>query len=261
LNLLEQKANVYSQNGEDGVIGAILEAIRPGTRWCCEFGAWDGIHFSNTRALVESGWSALLIEGDEGKYQELVANCAGFPAAHTYCRMVDAQTLDELLGVAGAPTLDLLVIDIDGLDYEVLSGIAARPRIVCVEVNAGHSPEERTLLPREVAMANVGQPFGAFHDLMVQRGYQLTAYTGNAFYVLATDDLPALTPTEAYRAFLEALSYEEKRWLYLVNRGLVPPFRQFANPALSRSALGLRPSESLRATANAAVQFVRRARS
>ena len=56
--------NVHSQTGEDGVIAAICHAldIREGT--AVEFGAWDGVHLSNTAALREAGWETCLIEGE-----------------------------------------------------------------------------------------------------------------------------------------------------------------------------------------------------
>lgn len=37
-----------------------------------EFGAWDGKHLSNTFALVEQGARAVYIEGDEGRFQDLL---------------------------------------------------------------------------------------------------------------------------------------------------------------------------------------------
>jgi hypothetical protein len=42
------KKNVYSQNGEDGIIDYILNKIPDKDNWCCEFGAWDGKYLSNT---------------------------------------------------------------------------------------------------------------------------------------------------------------------------------------------------------------------
>ena len=68
-----QRKNIYSQNGEDGVISSILAQIgtnSPENCWCVEFGAWDGKHLSNTFALVERGWNAVYIEGDEIKFQD-----------------------------------------------------------------------------------------------------------------------------------------------------------------------------------------------
>jgi hypothetical protein len=48
--------NVYSQFGEDSILKAIFERIptnQNGVRTCVEFGAWDGLHFSNTAKLIK----------------------------------------------------------------------------------------------------------------------------------------------------------------------------------------------------------------
>ena len=67
--------NVTSQNGEDGVIEKALEVIGTNDRYCVEFGAWDGITYSNTHHLIEDkGYSAVLIEADRQKFHQLQKN-------------------------------------------------------------------------------------------------------------------------------------------------------------------------------------------
>ncbi|MGB6797821.1 MAG: hypothetical protein WBE48_14975, partial [Xanthobacteraceae bacterium] len=46
--LKKLERNVYSQNGEDGVVEWVFSKIRPRHRICVEFGAWDGRNLSNT---------------------------------------------------------------------------------------------------------------------------------------------------------------------------------------------------------------------
>ena len=60
--------NIYSQNGEDGIIEELLKRLDIKNGWVCEFGAWDGINLSNTFRLVENGFNAVFIEGDQNKY-------------------------------------------------------------------------------------------------------------------------------------------------------------------------------------------------
>ena len=49
------KKNLYSENGEDGIIQEILRRINfEQNGWCCEFGAWDGKVGSNTFNLVKN---------------------------------------------------------------------------------------------------------------------------------------------------------------------------------------------------------------
>lgn len=239
MDLLAARRNVHSQNGEDGIIEAIFDVIGEGGRWACEFGAWDGIHFSNTRALIEAGWSAVLIEADPDRYDELVRNNAGKHGVHTFNCMVDSARLERCLAEAGAPELDLLCVDIDGLDFGVLEGFTGLPRIICTEINAGHSPRASDLVSTALA-ERIGQPFGPFHTLLTSRGYQLVAYTGNAFYVRSDTRLPALSPEQAYDAWVRVLTPDEKTWLYHANKGIVQPFHRFHNPKLSRRNLGFR---------------------
>tara|TARA_A100001015_G_scaffold4124_1_gene5406 strand:- start:594 stop:998 length:405 start_codon:yes stop_codon:yes gene_type:complete len=69
------KKNFFSQNGEDGIILEILKRLKlkQKNKWCCEFGAWDGIHGSNTFNLIKKrDYNAVYIEGDFKKYQDLL---------------------------------------------------------------------------------------------------------------------------------------------------------------------------------------------
>jgi hypothetical protein len=76
LGLLEHK-NQFSQNGEDGILHRVFELMSTETRCCCEFGAWDGIHFSKTRRLLLKGWSGLLIGPDADRFRTPCSNYAG----------------------------------------------------------------------------------------------------------------------------------------------------------------------------------------
>ena len=49
------KKNIYSQFGEDGIIEEILKRLKNKiNKTCVEFGAWDGIHLSNTYNLIKN---------------------------------------------------------------------------------------------------------------------------------------------------------------------------------------------------------------
>ena len=75
MSLIEFKKNVYSQNGEDGIIQEIINRLNlfeKNNLWCCEFGAWDGKHSSNTFALVEKyNFNAVYIESDKHKFKNM----------------------------------------------------------------------------------------------------------------------------------------------------------------------------------------------
>ena len=136
---------IHSQFGEDGIIEEVFRRI--GVRWstCIEFGAWDGLHLSNTLHLWRAlGWKALLIEGDPEKYQSLLKNTAGHPQVRPLTRMVTPSgsgQLEKRIEHSGFPKdIDLLSIDIDGDDIYILESLhAIRPRVAVVEYNPDHS--------------------------------------------------------------------------------------------------------------------------
>ena len=65
--------NIFSQNGDDGIIEKIFEHLKINDGVVVEFGAWDGIYLSNVYNLWKNkNFSALLIESDEGKANEML---------------------------------------------------------------------------------------------------------------------------------------------------------------------------------------------
>lgn len=61
----------YSQNDEQE---AILRYFGETTGSLLDIGAFDGITFSNSRALLELGWVGVLVEPDPFNLQKLIAN-------------------------------------------------------------------------------------------------------------------------------------------------------------------------------------------
>ncbi len=199
--LLDQHAsNIVSQNGEDGILAEIFRRIEPRSRLCVEFGAWDGKHLSNTWALWhESGWSAVLIEGDRERFLQLEKSITSFPsvkAVHAFVAASGPSSLDSLLGREGVSPdgVDLLSIDIDGDDYHVWSSLTTyRPRVVVVEYNPT-IPPELDLVQRQ------GEYFGASAAALTRlardKGYGLAACTATNCIYVHRDDFPALSIPE-----------------------------------------------------------------
>lgn len=188
--LLDYQSNVYSQSGEDGILAAILERL-PTDRWCVEFGAWDGRHLSNTRRLIEDGYSAVLIEGDRARFRALADNYAHHPGVITipaYVGFNETDGLDSLLRThAVTKDFDVLSIDIDGNDYHAWSAVKAfRPKVVCIEFNPTISNDVRFVQPADPTV-HQGSSLAALVDLARDKGYELACcLTANAFFVDAT---------------------------------------------------------------------------
>ena len=136
---------VFSQFGEDGVIERIFEIIEPGQRFVVEFGAYDAIVHSNSRNLVVNhDWSALLIEGNQGRARRIAAHYPKNPKVKTLQEWVYPGNVEILFEENDVPmNLDLLVIDIDSNDYYVWRAIHEfRPKVVLLETNIAFPPPQ-----------------------------------------------------------------------------------------------------------------------
>jgi hypothetical protein len=191
--LLEYKADVYSQTGEDGIIEAILSRIGDRDHWCVEFGAWDGQHLSNTRNLIEAyDYRAVLIEGDVTRFAALTKFYKSNDRIFTLNEFVgfdDESGLDVLLRKTPIPAdFDFLSIDIDGNDYHVWNAARQyRPKLVAIEYNPT-IPTECHFVQQPDPQVNQGSSLFALTALATAKGYQLACVLQfNAFFV--RDDL------------------------------------------------------------------------
>ena len=72
----EKKPTMYSQNDEEKYI---LEAVGDAPGVFLDIGAWDGKTFSNTAALVDRGWSGVLVEPSPSSFNTLLARYGSNP--------------------------------------------------------------------------------------------------------------------------------------------------------------------------------------
>lgn len=194
-DLEASRAQVHSQGGEDGVLRRLFEKIDVRHRFFVEFGAWDGVHLSNTANLrINHGWTGLLMEGSDRADGELVRR-----------ERVDAENIEGLLEQYGVPRdFDLLSIDIDGNDYWVWKAIERfAPRVVIVEYNVFFMPEVAKTIAYDAGHAWDKEDYGLYHGaslaafdkLARSKGYVLAytePYCPNAIFVRESE-LPAGT--------------------------------------------------------------------
>jgi hypothetical protein len=214
--LLDFKSNTCSQTGEDGIIAKILDVLPQNDKWCVEFGAWDGRHFSNTCNLIETqGYKAVLIEGNTIKYRDLLENYARNSkviAVNTFVGFSEKDGLDQILSGTPIPQdFDFLTIDIDGNDYHVWLAISKYcPKVVCIEFNPT-IPNEVKFIQAADPSINQGNSLSALVELGKNKGYELVCVLPfNAFFVKAelyplfkiSDNRP-----EVMRTNLEAVTY------------------------------------------------------
>ena len=190
IKLIEYRKNVYSQNGEDGVLEEIFKRINLASsnneKWCVEFGAWDGKHLSNTFHLVEQGWNAVYIEGDKEKYQDLLETVKQYPKIKPINAMVgfedsDSNNLNNLLSGTIIPEdFDLLSIDIDSYDLAVWQCFVGKPKVVIIEINSSIEPG---ILQWHDGIFCQGNSFSSTIKVAEDKGYMLVCHTGNLIFL------------------------------------------------------------------------------
>jgi hypothetical protein len=179
------RKNVYSQNGEDGIIAEILRRLQISNGYVCEFGAADGKKYSNTFALIERGFKGVYIEADERWYPFLLDTCQQYPNILPIKSKVMTEgesSLDNILSKTPMPiNFDVLSIDIDSYDYQVWDSVKKyRPKIVIIEINGGIDPTARNIIPNPWQS---GTGFWPMRALGESKGYNLICHTGNLIFV------------------------------------------------------------------------------
>ena len=221
IELLKYRSNVYSHNGEDGVLGTILQRLPKANKWAVEFGAWDGKWASNTSHLLETqGWNVLYIECDKKKFAELKANHGHRKEAHLVCEFIDFQgpnTLDEIFKrTPGFPVdPDLVSMDIDGCEYHLWQSLNEyKPKVIITEYNATIPLDHEYIQPKDFSVHH-SSSIKAFIELAKKKGYTLISILDYNGIFVRNDVLPYLgfspaTPEELIQPFVE--KYQTRLW-------------------------------------------------
>lgn len=186
------EARRFSQNGEDGIIAFLAEALDP-PRFFVEFGVESGVQ-CNTRALKHAGWVGVAWDGG---YAD--------PDRNIYRERITAENVSAIFAAYRVPPeFGLLSIDIDGNDLHVWRALGAtwRPAIVVIEYNAAIPPDQPVSVPYDPAFAwdgtaYFGAGFEALRRLGRDKGYQLVGADArgvNLFFV--REDLLPRLPAE-----------------------------------------------------------------
>ncbi len=207
LALTGYEYQVFSQNGEDGVLAEILRRVGAPSRWFVEFGVESGRE-GNCIALADvAGWQGLFMEADGSHHHLLAQKYRWNTKIRTLHTTVTPDRITELFGYGDVPPEpDVVSIDIDGGDYWVWQAMEHRPRVVVVEYNSGLSPDERLVQPPDAGPWSgtgfFGASLGALTALADHKGYQLVHCElagANAFFVRSDLAVCFLPPDEVQR--------------------------------------------------------------
>ncbi len=194
INLNDFKKNKYSQNGEDGVLEKIFQELDIDKGVFCEFGAWDGIHLSNTQALYERGWSGIYIEGNEKRFKDLTKNITN-TNSKLICEYVQVngdRSLDNLLNLSGIfssdKAFDLLSIDIDSDDLLIFKSLKNyRPTVLVIEFNPTIPLDVEYINPKG---ENKGNSARSIVNYVTSQKYILISVTETNLIFIAAEKKP-----------------------------------------------------------------------
>ncbi|NJL07924.1 MAG: hypothetical protein HC900_06410 [Methylacidiphilales bacterium] len=190
---------VYSQNDEDGILAEIFRRIGIEQGTFCEVGVENGLE-CNSLFLLHKGWRGAWIEGNDQQEAPIREKFGGLMSAGRLSvgiGFASPDNIDEVLTQSlaaigcDAATLDLLSIDIDGMDIYLLEALTLAPKVICIEYNAKFPPpvSKRPVFDPEYRWRGtdyMGSSLVALAEVATAKGYALVAtnVTGaNAFFV------------------------------------------------------------------------------
>lgn len=215
-NTCNRESIVYSCFDEQNVIQSLLDEIGSKNikKYCVDIGASDGLTFSNTYPLFNSGWRGVCIECDPEKFADLsdvhinsndvqLMNCFATP-----------QNILDIFKIHKVPKeFGFLSLDIDSYDYYVLEKILSKykPAVICAEINEYFPPPICFALKYGTfdKLPNaVGQSITMLNKLLFKNDYTLVHLEYNNAFAVHNSKLDliksykSLTPEEAFRTGL-----------------------------------------------------------
>jgi hypothetical protein len=197
--------SAYSQADEDGLLLAVFAVVGMGRRLCVEICAGTGNECNAANLLLHHGWYGLLVDGNvehvaQGRrFFERHPNTAIFPPVYVHS-WVTRENVNELVAGAGfTGEIDLLSLDMDGMDYWVWEALTViQPRVVILEYSDILGPDRSITVPYDPnfyaykhpttnGMPNYcGASLRAFTKLATKKGYRLVGCNSlgyNAIFV------------------------------------------------------------------------------
>ena len=209
---------VFSQFDEDGLLLYILSVIGMGRRRCIDIGCGRPMGSNSANLFVNWLFKGVGIDGNHADVQAArrwYSRCRStmFSPPAILHKIVTEQNINELVQAseeAGSP-LDVMSLDIDGIDFWVWKNLRSSPRVVIAEFNPAIPQGHSVTVPRREPITTTvhlkagyyGCSLEALVELGRSKGYRLVGVSAgvNAFFVLESEIpqglLPPLTASEA----------------------------------------------------------------
>jgi len=197
-NLRDVGFRKYSQFEEDGILLYIFSLIPPINRTCVEICAGKGRECNTANLIINHGWWGHLFDGSgqnvkEGKaffsqHKDTFIHPPRFTEA-----WINAEQVNDQISQSGARgPIDLLSLDIDGMDYWVWKAISViEPQVVVCETHNPIPPDRALTVPYDPGFVFEspdyrGASLAAMCKLGREKGYRLIGshrFGFNAFFI------------------------------------------------------------------------------
>lgn len=186
---------VFSQNGEDGVLAEIFRRVGTTDHYFLEIGVGDGLE-NNTTFFLSQGWKGCWVDGD-GSAVTKIRKTFWQPLQKgdlvVRQALVSAENIGGILSELKVPAeFDLFSLDIDRNTYFVWRALKhLRPRVIVIEYNSQFPPPMEWTVEYDRSRvynctAYMGASLKAYEKLGAELGYALVGCETsgiNAFFV------------------------------------------------------------------------------
>lgn len=215
--LVSSGFRVFSQNDEDGILLRIFTQIGIQNNFVLEIGSNCsdsdiGIPENlSTNLIVNHGWHGAVFEIDSAQCEQMryffardlstkhfhvvTDGNSSYFSPLIMCKEITPKNINQLLAEVSAPTdLDLMIIDIDGGDFEIIRSMTDyHPRVLVVEFEKRFGAKHAVVQYEKSAFSQKWPQSGAaslsaWEKLLKEKGYVLCAIGTcgfNAFFVSA----------------------------------------------------------------------------
>jgi len=187
----------YSQFEEDGILLYIFSVIPPINKTCLEICAGNGRECNTTNLIINHGWWGHLFDGSPKHVRtgkRFFSNTKDtFLHPPKFIRAwITAENVNSIISNNIKGPIDLLSLDIDGMDYWIWKAITIiDPQVVVCEIHNPIPPEKTLTVPYDSKFVYKndyyrGASLAAMVKLGKEKGYRLIGthrYGFNAFFI------------------------------------------------------------------------------
>jgi hypothetical protein len=202
----------YSQFEEDGILLLIFALLPPLNRKCVEICAGNGRECMTANLIINHGWWGHLFDGNEHSVQAgrqfFSASPDTFfaPPQFTHAWITAENVNDQIAKSGVTGPIDLLSLDMDGVDYWIWNAISiVQPQVVVCETNNLIPPDKALTVPYDPSFTYESEDFrgaslAAMCSLSREKGYRLIGthrFGFNAFFMkqgVGEEFFPELDP-------------------------------------------------------------------